>query len=82
MASDNQQSPARKGELREFLKDVWAEGGRGLFWSSLLVASGLGFWIYAIIDLFQRDKVLEAAAAFILVPLGALYGLGRFFGWW
>ena len=71
-----------RGELRGFLKDVWAHGGRGLFWGSLLIAPIPGFWIYAIVDLFQRDKVLEAAAAFILVPLGALYGLGRFFGWW
>ena len=68
--------------LLVLLKDMWAHGGRGLFWSSLLVAVGFGFWIYAIIDLFQRDKVIEAFLAFFLGPLGALYGLGRFFGWW
>ena len=68
--------------LLVLLKDMWAHGGRGLFWASLLIAPIPGFWIYAIVDLFQRDKILEAAAAFILVPLGALYGLGRFFGWW
>ena len=68
--------------LRAFLKDLWNHGGRALFWIGVGLATLFGFWIYAIVDLFQRDKFLEAVAAFILVPLGALYGLGRFFGWW
>lgn len=68
--------------LLGLLKDVWAHGGRALFLIGIGIATICGFWIYAIVDLFQRDKVLEAVAAFILVPLGAAYGLGRFFGWW
>lgn len=79
-ANGKEESTSRS--LLVLLKDLWGQGGRALFLIGIGIATICGFWVYAIVDLFQRDKFLEAAAAFILVPLGALYGLGRFFGWW
>lgn len=38
------------------------------------------FWAYAIWILFKQDRVLEAFAAAVVAPIGAIYGFLRFFG--
>ena len=38
------------------------------------------FWAYAVWVLLKADRFIEAGIAFVLAPLGALYGLLRFFG--
>ena len=46
------------------------------------VGASIGFfWFYAIWILLKQDRFLEAAVAFVLAPLGAIYGALRFFGW-
>ena len=39
------------------------------------------FWFYGIWKLFQQDRVFDAAAAFVIFPIGIIYGFLRFFGW-
>lgn len=39
------------------------------------------FWGYAVWILLKQDRFLEAAAALLIAPLGAIYGFLRFFSW-
>lgn len=38
------------------------------------------FWLYAVWFFIVHDRFIEAALAFVLAPLGAIYGFLRFFG--
>ena len=42
----------------------------------------LFFWIYSGYSLLQEHRVLNAIAALVVFPIGIIYGLGRFRGWW
>ena len=60
-------------------KTIWALVG-------LYLAQGIAgmafffFWAYAIWILFKQDRVLDACAAAVVAPIGAIYGFLRFFG--
>jgi hypothetical protein len=52
-----------------------------LFLFYYAIAGFVGFlWLYAVWFLLKQDRFLEAAAALIIPPLGAVYGAMRFFG--
>ena len=42
--------------------------------------SGAFFWLYAVWVLLRQDRIVEAAGAFVVAPIGFLYGFLRFFG--
>jgi hypothetical protein len=76
--------PAPKSEgpsTRALLKEIWPEA-RWLVYGWLVLMVCAGVWIYGVVDLFLKHKIVEAAAALIVIPIGFLYGLFRLLGWW
>jgi hypothetical protein len=61
-------------------KEIWQLGAIYLA-QGIVGFAALFFWAYAIWILLKQDRLLDAAAACIVAPIGAIYGFLRFFGW-
>ena len=61
-----------------FIKGLIAFGVFYVVWF-ICGVSALFFWVYAWFTLLKDSRVLEAAAAFVVMPIGAIYGFLRFF---
>jgi hypothetical protein len=47
-----------------------------------VAGSLLFFWFYSGYSLFKEHRVLDAIGALLVFPIGIIFGLGRFIGWW
>jgi hypothetical protein len=63
-------SPNDDASLAPVLKEAWREG-KWLFYLWLLGVACVVVWLYGTVDLFLKHKIIEAAAAFVVLLSGS-----------